>query len=218
MMTGSLETASTIPIQPPVGQPLRRAVRRLRWFKSTFEAQLRSLSAETGIAYRLDAPGLTRCFLHWLQAFEAQKPGQADERQAYIGFAAGLMLRQLLIDRPVSAERMPETADPGLPAHFWPEGYAYVMYSLTIRQAVIREECHHDIDFSPLLAEIRTWWSFRENVRDDPSAAMGFLDLFAGDEPDWSMPAIFKGDIARRGAVGLRRHDLIDAAGVTVDG
>ncbi|QIE54184.1 hypothetical protein G5B40_01225 [Pikeienuella piscinae] len=33
--------------------------------------------------------------------------------------------------------------------------------------------------------DLRTWWSFRENFAEDSAVAVPFLELFAGDEPDW---------------------------------
>ncbi|CAN0599054.1 unnamed protein product, partial [Ectocarpus sp. 12 AP-2014] len=42
------------------------------------------------------------------------------------------------------------------------------------------------------LDDLRTWWSFKENVGEDPSLAIAFLDLFAGDQPEWSTPDIFQ--------------------------
>lgn len=195
----SLDRATTSKVHLPDDQPLRRAVRRLRWFKSTFEAQLQMVTAETGIGFSLDTPSLTRCFIQWIQAFEAQKPDAVDQRHAYVGFASGLMLRQLLMNQPLTVEAMPDHASLDVPACFWPEGYAFVMYCLNVRKAVTREDFGQDIRFSPALLDIRTWKSFRENVGEDPSAALGFLDLFAGCEPDWSMPAIFKA--ASKGSV-----------------
>jgi hypothetical protein len=33
--------------------------------------------------------------------------------------------------------------------------------------------------------EMRTWWSFRENAQEEPARAIGFFDLFLGNEPHW---------------------------------
>lgn len=202
----SPDTALTSRISLPDDQPLRRAVRRLRWFKSTFDRQLETITSDTGITYHLNTPKLTRCFIHWLEAFEAQKPERTDQRQAYIGFASGLMLRQLIEDQPLAAGRLPDHANPELPACFWPEGFAYVMYCLNVRRAVMKEEFGEDFSLSPVVTEIRTWHSFKENVSEDSSAALGFLDLFAGIEPDWSMPAIFKG--SRRTMPGIEAREF----------
>ena len=45
---------------------------------------------------------------------------------------------------------------------------------------------------SPNMEDVRTWWSFKENVEiEDPNLAIGFFDLFAGVEPNWTLPAFF---------------------------
>lgn len=173
-------------------RPVRQAVRRLRWFKSSFESQVESVSADTGIIFDIDHQNLTRCFLQWLQSFEAQKPANRRDRHAYVGFAAGLMLRQLMTSKPLMVKSAPSDANLEEPAYFWPEGYVYVVYCLNVRQAVLKQEFDEDVSPAPEFSEIRTWWSFRENASDDPSTTIPFLDLFAGDDPDWVMPQIFR--------------------------
>lgn len=172
--------------------PVRRAVRRLRWFKSSFESQVNSVSADTGIEFAINNQRLTHCFLQWLHGFEAQKPGDRGDRHAYVGFAAGLMLEQLVECKPLIVERLPDDADMKQPAYFWPEGYVYVVYCLNVRRAVLKQEFDEEASIAPEFSEIRTWWSFRENVADDLSMTIPFLDLFAGQDPDWTMPQIFK--------------------------
>lgn len=173
-------------------RPIRQAVRRLRWFKSSFDSQVDSVSTDTGISFTIDHQRLTRCFLQWLQSFEAQKPAERDNRHAYVGFAAGLMLKQLVTSQPLTVKELPEGADLEKPAYFWPEGYVYVVYCLNVRHAVLKQEFNEDVSPAPEFSEVRTWWSFRENVSDDPSLTIPFLDLFAGDDPNWTMPQIFR--------------------------
>ena len=195
--------------QLPADQPLRRAVRRLRWFKSTFEEQVRLVSAETGVTFRIDRRKVTKCFVQWLCAFEAQKPKESSAYLAYVGFAAGLMLRQLFVGRPLSVDAMPPDANRDDPVYFWPEGYVYVVYCLNVRQIIFKDEFHQNVVISPRLSELRTWWSLKENVTEDPATAIGFLDLFAGDEPDWLMPAVFEGRSTRKiEARRLRRRHM----------
>jgi hypothetical protein len=173
------------------GQPVRKAVRRLRGFRASFEEQVRSTSARTGIRYAIDSEKLTASFMGWLEAFEAQKPSQETDKAAYVGFAAGLMLRSLITHNPVRVLGLPEKADSADPAYFWPEGHLYVAYCLNIRGIVLEQEFHTPQTQSEALGDVSTWWTFRENVREDPALAIAFLDLFSGQEPDWSMPALF---------------------------
>lgn len=172
--------------------PIRKSVRRLRWFRASFQDQIDKIAAETGVTYALDGPTLAAAFLDWLRAFEAQKPHAPEDRRAFVGFAAGLMLRTLLRHRPLTATALPPGADATNPAYFWPEGYVCVAYCLNIRSAVLEQDFHEDRRMAPAMGEIRNWWSFRENVAQDPSLGIAFLDLFAGDDPDWVTPDIFQ--------------------------
>jgi hypothetical protein len=182
----------------PRATPVHRSVRRLRWFIESFHKQAERTSAETGVSYAIDDETLTRVFVAWLRAFEAQKPDAPEDRLPYVGFAAGLMLRTLIDKGPVHATALPQGADSGHPAYFWPEGYLYVAYCLNVRALVLEQDFHEKQATVPELSEARTWWSFRENVAEDPSLAIGFLDLFAGEDPDWSTPDIFHPGRARR--------------------
>jgi len=173
-------------------EPVRRAIRRLRWFRHSFLDHVARMEADTGVAFDRDDKALSACFIEWLRAFEAQKPGSAASRRDYVGFAAGLMLRALIDKAPLSVRSLPEGADTTHPGYFWPEGYVYVAYCLNIRAAVLEQDFHEARDTAPALSEIRSWWSFRENVAEDPELAVAFLDLFAGEAPDWEAPGIFR--------------------------
>ena len=173
-------------------QPLRKSAQRLRWFVEVFEKQVRSTETQTGNRFRVDRSALAQVFAEWLRAFEAQKPTHEDDKPAYVGFAAGLMLRTLIKHKPVTLVERLGGADETNPAYFWPEGYLYVAFCLNVRGLVLETDYHSEQHPSEALNEARTWWSFRENVHDDPSLAIAFLDLFAGEEPEWTMPDLFR--------------------------
>lgn len=179
-----------LPLDDP--QPVRKSVRRLRWFVQTFRAQMDRMQADTGIAFDLDAGKLSAAFLDWLRAFDAQRPGDPADRRRYTGFAAGLMLRTLLDHAPVRVVNPEQVQKADIPEHFWPEGFLYVTYCLNVRAAVLEQDFHEKQRAVPELHDLRTWWSFRENTAEDASAAIGFLDLFAGETPDWTMPGLFR--------------------------
>ena len=191
----------------PARRPLRKSVRRLRGFAASFEAQMRATSERTGIVFELHHDRLTAAFLDWVEDFERQKPGVVADRMPYVGFAAGLMLKSLILHDPVRVTALPPGADRDTPAHFWPEGHLYVAYCLNIRGCVLEEDFHAVQQRVPELDDIRTWWSFRENVAEDPATAIAFLDLFSGQEPDWSMPSVFRS--GRYQAVARKVFDRI---------
>jgi len=194
-------------------QPLRKAVRRLRWFTRLFRAQLDETARETGNEYELDRVKLAEAFTAWLAAFNAQKPGREEDRRDYVGFAAGLMLRMLIEKAPVRLRTAPPDADPALPCHYWPEGYLYVAFCLNTRGLVLEHDFHGAQKPARELGDIRSWWSFRENVEEDPALAIAWLELFAGEEPDWTMPELFRSHRLRRLAGQFYHRELAPQAG-----
>ena len=171
--------------------PVRKRAQRLRWFIEVFESQMAETAGETGNTFDLDRARLAQVFSEWLDAFNAQKPNTPEDQRAYVGFAAGLMLRTLLRHKPVTGQ-VQRDADTSNPAYFWPEGYLYVVFCLNVRGMVIEMDFEGEQSLSAELDDVRTWWSFKENVGEDPSLAIAFLDLFAGDKPEWSTPDIFQ--------------------------
>lgn len=173
-------------------KPVRKRAQRLRWFIEVFEKQVEETAGETGNQFDVNRLGLAEVFSEWLDAFNAQKPQSLKDQRAYVGFAAGLMLRALLRHNPVIGH-VSEDADTSNPAYFWSEGYLYVVFCLNVRGMVIEMDFEGEQSLSPELNDLRTWWSFKENVGEDPSMAISFLDLFAGDAPEWTTPDIFQG-------------------------
>ncbi|GIX13455.1 MAG: hypothetical protein KatS3mg118_1414 [Paracoccaceae bacterium] len=174
-------------------RPVRKSAQRVRWFIETFNAHLGQVEAETANRFVLDERALVAAFSEWIHAFDAQKPGRSEDREAFVGFAAGLMLRSLLRHAPARCVTSPEGADPGRPAHFWPEGHLYVTFCLKLRGLVLEQDFHARQAGAPaVLDDLRAWESFRENVAADSRLAVAFLDLFAGADPDWHMPGLFR--------------------------
>lgn len=173
------------------GTPIRRAARRLRWFKEIFHRQMQVLEEQTGIAFEVDENELRVLFLRWLEAFEAQKPQDDSSKEDYVSFASGLMLRELVESKPLKVTSLPQGHDKSNPAFFWPEGYMYVVLCLNIRSAVMEQEFDAERHISPEMEDLRTWWSFKENIAEDPNLAIGFFDLFSGTDPSWETPSIF---------------------------
>ena len=172
-------------------EPIRRAARRLRWFKASFQQQVDAFSAESGVRFEVDSARLVQTFLDWLREFEAQKPHSPRARHAYVGFASGLMLRQMIKSQPLRVVSVPEGADTASPVYFWPEGYVYTAYCLNVRRAILEQDFDEARQISPEFGDLRVWWSFKENVSENSSYAISFLDLFAGETPNWRFPSVF---------------------------
>jgi hypothetical protein len=181
--------------------PVRKSVRRLRWFKEAVQRQIDALSEQTGVKFSVDDKELHSLFLRWLESFEAQKPSEDGKKEDYVNFASGLMLRELINSKPARVTTLPDDADKSNPAYFWPEGYLYVVLCLNIRAAVLEQDFNIKKHVVPEMDEVRTWWSFKENMHEDPNLAIGFFDLFSGIEPSWDMPTIFSARKGRQVAV-----------------
>lgn len=169
--------------------PVRKTIRRARWFVSSFKEFLAEVERETGQTLSLNEGKLLEAFGTWFRSFETQKYKAEDHRLEYVTFAAGLMLRELVRHAPVTASE--QDGDRDEPASFWPEGYLYVSFCLAVRDSVIEQDFSLTADTAPKLGDLRAWWSFRENVREDVNLAIGFFEEFAGETPNWTMPGQF---------------------------
>jgi len=177
---------------PATVEPVRVAVRRLRWLRRALADQLAAITAETGVAYRVDDRRLAAAFVSWLRRVEAQNPHDPGQRRAFFTFAAGLMLEELVRTMPVTAGPLPPAADAERPEYFWPEGFACTVFCVNVLSAVLAQEFDAATDVVPSFFDIRSWWSFRENAAEQLSTVIGFFDLFLGETPDWEMPTVFR--------------------------
>ena len=172
--------------------PIRRVARHLRWFKSSFEQQVELIARDHDAKHRIRPDKLARAFVDWSRVFTEQKPRDRDLYQEFVGFSSGVMLYELIKCQPLEMTLAAAPDNEEDPVAFWPEGYAYVAYCLNVRATVLRQDFGSDISSPPEIADIRTWWSFKENVQEDPSLAVAFLDYFSGAEPNWKHPLLFE--------------------------
>lgn len=177
---------------PETNEPLRDAIRRLRWFRAALDRQLEDLRTETGLTFTVDDKRIAQIFVNWLREVDAQKPTDPSARRSYFDFVSALMLRDLLRSMPIKAGPLPSGADTTRPEYFWPEGFACTLFCLNVRAAVIEQEFNANTTLAPEFFSLRHWWSFKENVGQDAATAIGFFDVFAGNHPDWQMPDSFR--------------------------
>lgn len=182
---------------PRTNEPLRVAVRRLRWFKPAFQRYVAATGQEIGCTFVVDETKLAAIFVRWLEAIEREKPADRRERKAFFEFAAAMMLRELVADMPVSVAARPTRADPASAAAFWPEGYVCTTFCLSVHAAAADQEFHVKVDIDPAVDDLRHWWSFRENAREDKNFSAGFLQFLLGWQPNWTMPVAFRERLAR---------------------
>lgn len=173
---------------------LRHRLRRLRWFRATFRASAKAVTATYGLRFEIDEAKLTKVFLDWIEMVEAQKGLARIDRADFIVFAAGLVLRELIRQHPARVvgedARTDAACDPALMeiARFWPEGFLYTNYCVSAIAAVCEQEFGRLPTLDSCVDDLRTWWSYRENATEMPAYAVAFLDRFLGAEPNWVLP------------------------------
>jgi hypothetical protein len=185
---------------------LRHQVRHLRWFKTSFRHDAELVARHHGVTLDIDDRRLTETFLDWIEEFNRQKAFATLDRRDFAIFAAGLLLREFLKKRPVTASlgRTPPeggaSGEPGSIVIFWPEGFLYTQYCLSVLSAVVKQEFGETLSLAKGADDLRIWWSYRENVRENPAMAIAFFDQFVGGEPNWRMPASAEGRAAMQRA------------------
>ena len=175
---------------------LSHEARRFRTILWSFEKNIELLFKGTGLAAEVDHAALAEAFSRWRQAFDQSKHLADINRQDFTIFAAGMMLKELLAARPITAivptelglPAIPETLDHRLKR--WPEGYAYTSFCLSVAAAVLAELGDQEPRESGVTDDPRFWDSFRENVGENPANAIAFFDMVVGLPPNWAAPDV----------------------------
>ncbi|WP_421915293.1 hypothetical protein [Mesorhizobium sp.] len=195
-------------LMPDLGHRLRQ----LRWFRATFRSSAKVVSDTFGVRYEIDETKLTRAFLDWIEIMEAQKRFAEIDRADFIVFAAGLVLRELIRQAPAKEiSGLTELTETEANAktleivRFWPEGFLYTNYCVSAISAVYQQEFGSAPSIDKCADDLRTWWSYRENVMEMPAYAVAFLDRFLGAEPNWITPDHAQSRQAMQRALGSRR-------------
>ena len=177
---------------PQTNEPLRIAVRRLRWFKRAFHSFTDACGKEIGAEFLVDDVKLAAIFVRWLEAIDRQKPSDRSKRRDFFEFAASLMLQEMTAEMPLSAKSAPRIAKAESAAGFWPEGYCATMFCLAVHSAAMSQEFHTATEIDPAIDDLRHWWSFKENALEDARFSAGFLQLLLGHKPNLLMPDVFR--------------------------
>jgi len=186
---------------------LRHRLRQLRWFRATFRKHASLLHELYGVEYDIDEKKLTEAFLNWVELVNQNKRFAKVDRKDFITFAAGLVLRELIRLSPVKVTSPPKLAKDDSArlyeiVRFWPEGFLYTNYCICAIAAVQEQEFGKVPDIDQCADELRTRWSYKENVSEMPGYAIAFLDKFLGSEPNWVMPDLASARAAVKRALG----------------
>ena len=142
-----------------------------------FRDALDSLGRECGGRFHPYPAALNRAFVHVATIPLA--------RRARPAARCGVLVQSLLGAGPVVAFEpgADSAAAPlGAPARFWPDGLAAFHTALGLYATLRAPDL---IARSPRALELSLWWSIRENLVEEPGLATPFLELLAGERPNW---------------------------------
>jgi hypothetical protein len=186
------------PIKPELAEShdLAHEARRFRTILRSFERNLELLFRESPLSPHVDHAALATAFANWRQRFDATKHLADLDKRDFTIYSAGLMLKELVAAAPLEMVPKP-AAVPAIvesrPNHAlarWPEGYAYTSFCLSVAAAVLHEIGEVEPEASRSSEDPAFWASFKENVAENPSAAIAFFDLVCGKEPNWDAPDV----------------------------
>lgn len=175
---------------------LAHEARRFRTILWSFEKNIELLFKGTGLAAEVDHAALAEAFSRWRQAFDKTKHLADINRSDFVIYAAGMMLKELLASRPITAIVPSELGLPAIPDSLdhrlkrWPEGYAYTSFCLSVAAAVLNEMGDTEPTESGVADDPKFWDSFRENVAEVPANAIAFFDMVVGLKPNWAAPDV----------------------------
>ena len=178
---------------------LRHRVRRLHWFRQSFRESADDIGRRFNFSYAIDDRALADAFFHWASVFERERADSQRNLRDFAIYAGGLMLRELCCADPAhrTGTGQFDNLIPPEPmakiCNFWPEGFLYATYCLTLVRAILEQDFDVRTSDNPLLKDLRVWESFRENFREIPGLAVPFFDVFMGVEPNWIFPEHFVG-------------------------
>ena len=56
----------------------------------------------------------------------------------------------------------------------------------------MEQEFRDPPNVTPVIHDLRHWWSFKENAAQDAAFSAGFLQMLLGHQPNWIMPDVFR--------------------------
>ena len=186
------------PLKPELTEAtdLSHEARRFRTILKSFERNLELLFRDTRLAPHVDHAALAVAFSNWRQRFDATKHLAHVDRHDFTIYSAGLMLKELIAAAPLQAVPRTDAVPAVIQSHAqhalasWPEGYAYTSFCLSVAAAILRELGEEEPDTERASDDPAFWASFKENVAENPAAAIAFFDLVCGKEPNWDAPDV----------------------------
>lgn len=190
------------------GGPLPERALRWSWFREAAPACFQRAALALGLHAQVDAGRLAQAFFEWVGTLEPNSGFDALDPIDHAHYGSGSLLRALLRAAPVSCHSgvAPTSADAVL-QHWraWPEAAIHTRLALTLLDAWRQSLGAPSLELDGAAVTPAHIASYFENVREDATQVIAFLDLFTGLEPVWRFPAQENERPAMRRAQAARR-------------
>jgi hypothetical protein len=140
---------------------VRHQVRHLGWFRRSFKRCVALVTKDWGIDFTVHDEQLAKAFLDWANAFAEQRKYAELSRKDFANFAAGLLLKELIANKVCAAGdtsglNLPDNANERVAEiiKFWPEGFLYTSFCLSVLNAVMVQDFDTVIELKPIVQDL----------------------------------------------------------------
>jgi hypothetical protein len=170
------------------------------WFRPAFGRALQnggsSPPASPSSIWTVDEEALAKAFFSWAESVELYAPYEAVDGADFRHFMLGLLLQRLLeAQPPVLRDTMPALA-----------AVPITRFVLTLLQALHANAGTAALALDEAALAGPRWDSFLENVAEDASNAICFLDQMTGLQPAWQSRSLIEHRPAMQKALALSRQ------------
>lgn len=166
------------------------------WFRPAFGRALQGGAAAPSSLWTIDEAGLAKAFFSWAESVELYASYEAVDSADFRHFMLGLLLQRLLEAKPPVLEGAP----PALAA------VPLTRFVLTLLQALHVNAGTAALTLDEAALSGPRWDSFLENVAEDASNAICFLDQMTGLQPAWQSRSLIEHRPAMQKALALTRQ------------
>ena len=175
---------------------LHSRVQSWSWFRQAFGQALQSHAVVSSSSWAVDEESLARAFFSWAELVELYSPYEALDAADFRHFILGLLLQKLLEARPPVLQGVPAAA----------AAVPITSFVLTLLQALHKNAGSPPLTLDAAALSGPRWHSFLENVAEDASNAICFLDQMTGLQPAWQSRSLIEHRPAMQKALALTRQ------------
>ncbi|MDP3799676.1 MAG: hypothetical protein Q8R06_21435 [Polaromonas sp.] len=164
------------------------------WFRQAFGQVLQRHAAAPSSSETVDEESLAKAFFSWAESVELYTPYEVLDGADFRHFVLGLLLQKLLEARPPVLRDTP-AASAAVPI---------TSFVLTLLQALHTNAGTAALQLDDAALTGPRWDSFLENVAEDASNAICFLDQMTGLQPAWQSCSLIEHRPAMQKALASR--------------